>query len=123
MDYPDRPAAQVIQFQPSSHRPDQLLIELHEAQRALAIAEYHIRSWRAQFAATEEIHIRPRVSCVAHQALHEAGRAIDDIAALLKIQAHGTRATRQGNSAQIYLGASPADAHGEPTRQPSVEFA
>lgn len=96
MDYPDLPA-QVIQFQPSSHTPDRLLTELHEAQRALATAEHHIRSWRAQIAATENVYIRPRVSCVAHQALHEAGRAIDDIAALLKIQAHGTRATQQGN--------------------------
>ncbi len=116
-------STQVTQFQPSADKPDRLLTELHEAQLALAIAEHHITLWRAKFATMSKVQCRPRISCVAHQALHEAGRTIDHIAELLKIQAHGTRATQQGNSVPIYTEASPADARGEPARQSSPEFA
>jgi hypothetical protein len=40
-----------------------------------------------------------------------------------QVQAPGTRATQQDNSAPIYTEASPADARGEPARHPSAEFA
>lgn len=122
MHYPDL-STQITQFLPSAGKPDKLLTELHEAQLALAIAEHHIRRWRAQFATMGKFQFRPCFSCEAHRALHEAGRAIDDIAELLKIQAHGTRATQQGDSVPIYTEASRADARSEPARQPSPEFA
>lgn len=101
MHYPD-PPAQVTQLHPSVDKPDRLLTELHEAQLALAIAEHHIRRWRAKFATMSKAQFRPRLSCIALEALAEAGGAIDHIAELLKIQAHGTRATQQGNSVPIY---------------------
>jgi hypothetical protein len=113
MHYPDL-STPVTQFPPSADKPDRLLTELHEAQLALTMAEHHVRLWRAKLATMGKVQYRPRVSYVAHQALHEAGRAIDDIAELLKIQAHGTRATQQGNSTHVYTPASPADARGEP---------
>ncbi len=118
MHYPD-PATPVTQFPLPADQSDRLLTELHEAQLALAIAEYHIRLWHAKFATMSKVQFRPRLSNVAHQALHETCGAIDHIAELLKIQAHGTRATQQGNSAHIYTQASPADARGKP----AAEFA
>ncbi len=59
----------------------------------------------------------------AHEALCEAGRAIDRSVELLKIQVNGTLATQQGNSAQIYYTeVSPMDAgRCEPACQPPGE--
>lgn len=109
MDYP-------YSFPPSPDQPDRLLTELHEAQVALTIAEYHIRSWRAD---PTPGHPPLSLSYLAHEALHEAGQLVDRIAEMLKIQACGTRATQQDRSGEIFTAVTPANAdRGAPAGQP-----
>lgn len=88
MDYPRPP--DLPSFQPSADRPDGLLAELRAAHIALGIAEDHIRLWRASSTMTGNIFFRSRLPHIAHEALDEAGEAIERTAELLRIQANGT---------------------------------
>ncbi len=108
MYYPDPPT--LPSFQPSADKPGGLLAELHEAQGALATAEYHIRLWRAN-SATGNMPFRAYRAHAAHEALHEAGRVIDCIAKMLLFEATGALTTQQvGHSAEICTEVSPTDA-------------
>jgi len=105
MEYPYPPS-----FRPSTVQPDELLAELHEVQAALEIAEYHIRLWRAN-SVTGNIPFRAYRAYAAHEALDEAGRAIDCLAESLRIEAAGTLTTPHlDHCAQLHAEASPTDA-------------
>ncbi len=108
MDYPDPPS--FPSFRPSADQPDGLLAELHEVQAALVIAEYHIRLWRAN-SATGNMPFRAYRAYAAHEAVHEAGRVIDRIAEMLRIEATGTLTTPYlDHFTHIHAEASPTDA-------------
>jgi hypothetical protein len=93
MDYPAPPS--VPRCPPWTEEPDALLAELCETQIALGIAECHIRLWRRLWHASSEGHAASRVpSYVAHEALSEAGRAIDRIAEMLRREIAATSTLR-----------------------------
>jgi hypothetical protein len=70
-------------------QPDRLLSELHEAQTALAIVEYHVNCWLA-YPFTGNAPPSRHHSYAAHEALHEAREIIDRVIEELRIQVAGT---------------------------------
>jgi hypothetical protein len=77
---------------PMTEQPDGLLAEVAETRIAPRVVERHIRLWRV----TSQSHAASRVpSSLAHEALSEAGRAIDRIAEMLRreIKATSTQTT------------------------------
>lgn len=87
MGFPDPPS--LPSFQPATDQPDGLLAELHQAQVALGIAEYHLRLWLAN-SATGNMPFRAYRAYAAHEAVHEAGGIVGRIAEMLRIEAVGT---------------------------------
>ena len=106
MDYPHSPSSP--SFPSSADKPDGLLADLYEAQITLVIAEHHIRLWRENSAPGNRLFCQ-RNSCVAHEALHEAGKTIERVAETLKIQVNSTLATQQRNSAHVYTESIPEE--------------
>lgn len=86
MNYPHPPS--FPSFRPSADQADGLFAELHEAQAALAVAEYHISLLRAN-SATGNMPFRAYRAYAAQEAAHEAGRVIDRVAEMLRIEAAG----------------------------------
>ena len=69
-------------FTSFSSAPEQLVEEVHNAQKGLAIAEHHIGCSAQRVTPYTTYHF-----FAAHKALHEAHKAIDRIIEMLRAQA------------------------------------